>query len=69
MIQWSVTLEFCVQMESHCIKEKEEKNIQCVVNQSSLTEFSGLMFHLSEISNMFKTSEDVLRDHFSEEYL
>lgn len=48
---------------------KRKKTIQCIVNQSSLTEFSGLMFHLSEISSMFKTSEDILRDHFSEEYL
>lgn len=65
MIQQPVALELCVQMKSHCIGEKEERKVQNVVNRV----LSGLMFHLSEISSMFETFEDVIKDHFSEEYL
>jgi len=69
MIQQSVALELSVQMESHCIKDKEKKTIQPAVNQSSFIEFSGLTFHLSEISSTCKTFGDVVTDHFSEEDL
>lgn len=34
---------------------KEEK-IQCIVNQGSLADFSELMFHVSQISSIFKIS-------------